>query len=118
MTDSDKKGLSGLISKFTIIYSASCDFVGDLFGDIFTSIPSTISAFNDCNSFWEDSKTYVYTPHQLSGYAGQAELAMKILMNPFKSSSRRLKSISVIRMCSAARRLKRRSTVPASSVMH
>ena len=71
MTDSDKKGLSGLISKIINHLLSIVDFVGDLFGDIFTSIPSTISAFNDCNSFWEDSKTYVYTPHQLSGYAGQ-----------------------------------------------
>ena len=71
MTDSDKKGLSGLISKIINHLLSIVDFIGDFFGDIFTSIPSTISAFNDCNSFWEDSKTYVYTPHQLSGYTGQ-----------------------------------------------
>lgn len=71
LTDEDSKGLGGLISKIINHLLSVIDFVSDLFGDVFTSIPSTISAFNDCNQFWGDTKTYVYTPHQISGYAGQ-----------------------------------------------
>lgn len=71
LTDEDSKSLGGLISKIINHLLSVIDFVSDLFGDVFTSIPSTISAFNNCNQFWGDTKTYVYTPHQISGYTGQ-----------------------------------------------
>lgn len=71
LTDSDQKGLGALVSKLINHLLSIVDFVTDLFGSIFTSVPSTISAYNDCNTFWGDQKTYIYTPHQLSGYTGQ-----------------------------------------------
>ena len=71
LTESDQKGLGALISKLINHLLSIVDFVTDLFGGIFTSVPSTISAYNDCNTFWGDQKTYIYTPHQLSGYTGQ-----------------------------------------------
>lgn len=71
LTGGDQKGLGALVSKLINHLLSIVDFVTDLFGGIFTSIPSTISAYNDCNTFWGDQKTYIYTPHQLSGYTGQ-----------------------------------------------
>ena len=70
INESDQRGLQGLISRIVSALLSVIDFVGDLFGSIFTSVPSTISAFNDCTAFWGDSKTYVYTPHQVAGYGG------------------------------------------------
>ena len=71
LSSDDKKGLGGLISKLIGQLLSVVDFVGDLFGSVFTSIPSTISAYNDCNTFWGDQKTYVFTPHQVNGYTQQ-----------------------------------------------
>ncbi len=71
LTSDDQKGLGALVSKLISHLLSVVDFVTDLFGSIFTSVPSTISAYNDCNSFWGDQKTYIYTPHQISGYTGQ-----------------------------------------------
>ena len=71
LTSSDQKGLGALVSKLISHLLSVVDFVTDLFGGIFTSVPSTISAYNDCNSFWGDQKTYIYTPHQISGFSEQ-----------------------------------------------
>lgn len=71
LTSDDQKGLGALVSKLISHLLSVVDFVTDLFGGIFTSVPSTISAYNDCNSFWGDQKTYIYTPHQISGYTEQ-----------------------------------------------
>lgn len=71
LTSSDQKGLGALVSKLISHLLSVVDFVTDLFGGIFTSVPATISAYNDCNSFWGDQKTYIYTPHQISGFTEQ-----------------------------------------------
>lgn len=71
LSSNDQKGLGALVSKIISHLLSIVDFVTDLFGGIFTSIPSTISAYNECNSFWGDQKTYIYTPHQISGYTDQ-----------------------------------------------
>lgn len=71
LSSGDQKGLGAIVSKLITHLLSVVDFVSDLFGSVFTSVPSTISAYNDCTSFWGDQKTYVYTPHQISGYTEQ-----------------------------------------------
>lgn len=71
LSSNDQKGLGAIVSKLITHLLSVVDFVSDLFGSVFTSVPSTISAYNSCNSFWGDQKTYVYTPHQISGYTEQ-----------------------------------------------
>lgn len=68
-TSSDKKGLGGILASIVSRLSSIINFVGDVFGNMLTSIPDMIGGFNDSLAFWDTAERYEYRPYQIGIYA-------------------------------------------------